>query len=154
ADGTVFPYVFNFPVTYWSEASVLIQYIANKEGGLERLRGKRIALLYHNSPYGKEPIPPLEGLRDQYGYELAELAVDHPGTDQSAAWQQVRRVRPDWILLWGWGAMTSAALMEAAAMNYPMDRILGVWWSGAEPDVMAAGESARGYLAGAFHPPG
>ena len=36
ADGRVFPYVFNFPATYWSQATAVIQYIANENG---RARG-------------------------------------------------------------------------------------------------------------------
>jgi branched-chain amino acid transport system substrate-binding protein len=35
-----------------------------------------------------------------------------------------------------------------------MDHMIGVWWSGAEPDVIPAGEGAVGYRAGTFHAPG
>jgi branched-chain amino acid transport system substrate-binding protein len=31
--------------------------------------------------------------------------------------------------------MNSAAVTEAGNVNYPRDKMLGVWWSGAEPDV-------------------
>src|SRR5262249_30763639 len=105
ADGAIFPYVFNFPTTYWSQASVFVKYIGSRVGGLDKLKGQKIALIYHNSPYGKEPIPTLEALRDKFGYELTLLAVDHPGQEQAATWLQVRRVKPDWIMLWGWGVM-------------------------------------------------
>ena len=32
-------------------------------------------------------------------------------------------------------------------VNYPRDKMLGVWWSGAEPDVIPAGDKAAGYKA-------
>jgi len=35
-----------------------------------------------------------------------------------------------------------------------MDRMLGVWWSGTEGDVVPAGEDAIGYKAATFHAPG
>src|SRR5271168_2564295 len=35
SDGTVFPYVFTFPTTYWDSADTMITYIAGKEGGVE-----------------------------------------------------------------------------------------------------------------------
>jgi branched-chain amino acid transport system substrate-binding protein len=43
--------------------------------------------------------------------------------------------------------MNGAAVKEAAAVAYPRDKIIGVWWSGAEPDVAPAGEQAIGYKA-------
>jgi branched-chain amino acid transport system substrate-binding protein len=107
--------------------------------------------VYHNSPYGKEPIPTLEILAKQHGYDLNSLAVDHPGQEQKATWLQVRRYQPDWIFLWGWGVMNQVAVKEAAAIGYPMDHFIGVWWSGSESDVVPAGESAKGYKAGNFH---
>ena len=154
ADGRVFPWTFNFPTTYWSQASAFIKYIARQEGGYDKLFKKKIALVYHNSPYGKEPIPTLEALQKRYGYDLHLLAVDHPGQEQKATWLQIRRYRPDWVLMWGWGVMNQVAVKEAAAINYPMDHFIGVWWSGSEVDVRPAGDAAKGYLAGTFHAPG
>jgi len=154
ADGRVFKWTFNFPTTYWSQASALVRYMGRREGGLARLAGKQIALVYHNSPYGKEPIPTLEHLAERFGYRLRRLAVDHPGQEQSATWLRVRREQPDWVLLWGWGVMNQVAISAAADSGYPMDRMLGVWWSASEGDVVPAGEGAVGYQAATFHAPG
>jgi branched-chain amino acid transport system substrate-binding protein len=154
ADGRVFKWVFNFPTTYWSQASAFVRYIGQESGGLDRLAGKSIALIYHNSAYGKEPIPVLEALSEKYGFKLRLIAVDHPGQEQKAAWLQVRRFQPDWILLWGFGVMNQVAIKEAAANGFPMERMLGVWWSGTESDVVPAGDDAIGYKAGTFHAPG
>lgn len=151
ADGRVFPYVFNFPTSYWSQASVFIKYIANREGGLAKLKGKKIALIYHNSPYGKEPIPTLEALSKKHGYDLRQLAVDHPGQEQKATWLQIRQYRPDYVILWGWGVMNSVSIKEAAAVKFPMDKMIGVWWSGSEADVIPAGDAAVTYKSGTFH---
>jgi len=154
ADGRIFEWVFNFPTTYWSQASAFVRYVSQEEGGLDKLADKSIALLYHNSAYGKEPIPVLEALSEKYGYKLHLIAVDHPGQEQKAAWLQIRRHRPDWVFLWGFGVMNQVALKEAAASNFPMNRMLGVWWSGTESDVVPAGDKAIGYTAGTFHAPG
>jgi branched-chain amino acid transport system substrate-binding protein len=51
------------------------------------------------------------------------------------------------VLLWGWGVMNSTALKEAQATGYPRDKMYGVWWAGAEPDVKDVGEGAKGYHA-------
>ena len=94
SDGRWFPWVFTFPTTYWSQASSVIRYIGQQEGGLDKLKGKKIAHIFHNSPYGKEANPTLEELARQYGFELTLLAVDHPGQEQKSTWLQVRRLNP------------------------------------------------------------
>jgi len=155
SDGRVFPYVFTVPATYWSQASAFIKYIGEQEGGMESLKGKKIALVYHDSAYGKEPIKTLEVLAEQFGYQLSLFPVPHPGLEQKATWLKIgRQLRPDWVLMWGWGVMNSTAIKEAAAVGYPMEKFIGVWWSGSEQDVIPAGDAAKGYLAGTFHAPG
>ena len=154
AVGSVHPWVFLAPTSYWSQASAKIKYIAAKEGGLDKLKGKKLTLIYHNSPYGKEPIPTLEALSKKYGYELELLAVDSPGQEQKATWLKVRQSNPDWIFLWGWGVMNQVSVKEAAANGFKMDRMVGVWWSGSEADVIPAGDAAKGYTSATFHTPG
>ena len=147
ADGMVFKW--NFPLigTYWVAADILVQYVAKKEGGLDKLKGKKIALVYHDSPYGKEPITLLEERSKQLGFELLLLPVTHPGVEQKSTWLKIRQDRPDFVFLWGWGVMNSAALKEAVATGYPREKMYGVWWSGAEPDVKDVGAAAKGYNA-------
>jgi branched-chain amino acid transport system substrate-binding protein len=153
SDGTVFPYVFTMPTTYWSQATSIIRYIEEQEDG--ELAGTDIALVYHDSAYGKEPIPTLEILAEDMGFELHLFPVAHPGLEQKATWLNVgRRLRPDWVVMWGWGVMNSTAIKEAAAVGYPMDRFIGNHWAGAEVDVRPAGDAAADYLAANFHAPG
>src|ERR1700680_760684 len=45
ANGAVFPWVFPMITTYWSQASTMIKYIAQKEGGEDKLNGKKIVHL-------------------------------------------------------------------------------------------------------------
>jgi branched-chain amino acid transport system substrate-binding protein len=154
ADGRVFPYVFPLITTYWSQATVMVKFIAQKQGGYDKLKGKKIVLVYHDSAYGKEPIPVLTELAKEYGYELTTLAVPHPGNEQQAQWLQVRQIKPDYVILWGWGVMNPTALKAAAKIGYPRDHVIGVWWSGAEEDVLPAGSAAKGYIAAGFNAPG
>ncbi|MGA8292305.1 MAG: ABC transporter substrate-binding protein [Rhodoplanes sp.] len=154
ANGRVFEWVFNLPATYWSQASALVKYIGEREGGMDKLKGKKIFLVYHNSAYGKEPIRTLQALSEKYGFTFRDIAVDHPGQEQKAVWLQIRNEKPDWVLLWGWGVMNQVAIKEAASIRFPMDHFIGVWWSGSENDVKPAGAAAKGYLSGTFHAAG
>ncbi len=146
ADGTIFPYVFNPPATYWGGADVGIQYIAAEVGGVENLKDKKIALVYHDSAYGKEPITTLEALAEQHGFKLSLFPVPHPGLEQKSTWLKIgRQLRPDYVLMWGWGVMNQTAIKEAAAVNFPREKFIGNWWAGNEPDVIPAGKAAVGY---------
>jgi branched-chain amino acid transport system substrate-binding protein len=93
----------------------------------------------------------LSDLAAKYGYELSMIPVPHPGNEQQSQWLQIRQIRPDWVILWGWGVMNPTALKAAARAGYPRNRMIGVWWSGAEEDVIPAGNAAEGYVAAGFN---
>ncbi|MBY5503271.1 ABC transporter substrate-binding protein [Rhizobium leguminosarum] len=146
-DGRVFPYVFPLLLNPYSETSGIVNYIAGKEGGLESLKGKKIVVLYHGSPYGKETIPIYELLAKKYGFELQQIEVPHPGNEQQSQWLTIRRAKPDYVVLRGWGVMNPVALKTAAKVGFPADHIIGNVWSNSEEDVIPAGDAAKGYTA-------
>ena len=51
------------------------------------------------------------------------------------------------MALWGWGIMNTTAIKEAQATGYPREKMYGVWWAGAEPDVKDVADGAKGYNA-------
>ena len=147
ADGNIFPWIFNPPLTYWDGASVFVRYVGSQMGGMDKLKGKRIGLVYLDAPYGKEPIPVLQDMEKKYGYKLYLYPV--PGKEmqnQGSLWLKVRRDRPDYIYIQGWGAMNPTAVKEAAKIGFPMDHLIGVWWSGGDDDARPAGPAGKGYL--------
>ncbi len=146
-DGRVFPYVFPLLLNPYSESSGIINYIASKEGGLESLKGKKIVVLYHGSPYGKETIPIYDLLAEKYGFTVVQIEVPHPGNEQGAQWLQIRREAPDYVVLRGWGVMNPVALTTAQRKGFPVDHIIGNVWSNSEEDALPAGDAAIGYTA-------
>lgn len=154
-DGKTWPYIFPVVATYWSQASATVNYIAQKEGGVDKLKGKRIALLHLDVPYGREPIPLLQRLAREKGFEFRNFPLPAPGLEQSAAWVDIaRRFRADYVLQWNYGASCTAPFKEIQKVGFPIDRFYGVWWCGSEEDVRPAGDAAKGYIAGAFHAAG
>jgi len=154
SDGRVFPYVFPLITNYWSQNTAKIKFIGMKEGGMDKLKGKKIVNLHHGSAYGKETIPILDLQAKKYGFTVTHIEVAPPGNEQESQWLQIRQAKPDWVILRGWGVMNPVALKTAAKVGFPRDHIIGVWWSGAEEDVVPAGEAAKGYIAAGFHPSG
>ena len=100
-DGMAFKWNFPLQGSYWTGSDILIQHIGKTLGGMDKLKGKKITLVYHDSPFGKEPIPLLQERAKMHGFDLQLLPVTAPGVDQKAAWLQVRQGKPDYVLLWG-----------------------------------------------------
>ena len=155
ADGRVFPWVFNPPATYWDGASVMVRHMANAEGGFEKLKGKKLGLIHLDAPFGKEPIPVLESLAKKYGFELKLYPV--PAAEmqnQGSIWLNIRRDRPDYLYNQGWGTMNPTAVKEAIKNNFPISKLVGVWWAGGDDDARAGGAEAKGYKSLNFHQSG
>jgi WD40 repeat protein/ABC-type branched-subunit amino acid transport system substrate-binding protein len=153
-DGSVFPYVFPLLITYWNQSSAMVKFMGEQEGGMDKLKGKTIANVYHHSEFGKETISILDKQAEKYGFVVKYFPIFHPGRDQKLTWEQIKRLNPDWILLRGWGEMNSVALEEAHRINYPIAHIVGTWWTGSEQDVKLAGDKAKGFIMGSFHSEG
>ena len=149
ADGRVFEWNFPLLANYWTGADAIIQDILKKEKG--SLKGKKIALVYHDSPYGKEPIPLLQKRAEKEGFELVLLPVTAPGVEQKSTWLQVRQSRPDYVVLWSAGVMTPTAIREAQATGYPREKMYAIWWGGSDHDVKDIGAGAKGYNTVTIH---
>ncbi len=142
ADGKVFQWAFNTPLSYWDGASIILKYLQDQGD----LSGKKIAFLHLDHPFGKEPLPYLEQKAEAQGFELVPIPVGlKEMQNQSAQWLQIRRERPDYVIMWGWGAMNAGAITEAVKTKFPMENMLGVWWSGHDADLKIVGEDGKGY---------
>ena len=85
------------------------------------------------------------------GFEVAYFPVGVKEMQaQSAQWLNVRKERPDWMVMWGFGAMNASAIKEAAKIRYPMDRFIGNWWAAADVDLRPVGEAGKGYIGANF----
>ena len=151
SDGRVFPWVFPLLTNYWSQNTAKIKFIGMKEGGMDKLKGKKIVNIYHDSAYGKETMALLDKQAAKYGFTVVHIPVAHPGNEQQSQWLKVRQEKPDWVILRGWGVMNPTAIKAAAKVGFPRDKIVGVWWSGAEEDTIPAGDAAKGFIAAGFN---
>ncbi len=144
-DGRVFPYVFPLGTNYLSTNTVKIKFIGMQEGGMEKLKGKKIVNLHMDSAGGKETIPALDAQAKKYGFEITHIAVAMPGSEQQSAWLEIRRIKPDWVILREWGVAPAVALKTAEKTGFPLNRIVGVPFAGTEDDLVPAGASAKGF---------
>ena len=148
-DGSVFPYAFPLVSTYQMQASAILRFIKEKEKG--SLAGKKIAYLYHDSAYGKEPIASLQEEAKLEKLELSLIPVAHPGNEQGAQWLKIRQEKPDYVVFWGWGVMNQTALKAAQKVGFPREKMIGSWWAGSEEDTVPAGDAAKGYMSATWN---
>lgn len=135
SDGETFPFVFPMMATYWSQAALLVDYMDTKEGGL---KGKKIAHVYIDSPFGREPIPVLEELAKRKDFTLRTFPYASPGNEQSSTWSEVRRYRPDFVIIWGAGGGQAVSVREAIRNGISPGQIHSVVWL-AEADMKTVG---------------
>lgn len=159
SDGRFFPFTFTTPTNYWSQNTAKIKWIAKQQGWAgdmndigKYLKDVKIANLYLDVPYGQETKPILDAMSKKLGFEVRHFPVPAPGIDQTAQWMDiVRRYKADWVINRNWGVSCTVPLKEAARLNFPSDKVLGVWWCGSEEDVLPAGKAAVGYRTTNFH---
>ena len=146
ADGTRFPYLFPVAATYWSQGAAAIKFAKDQLGG--DLKGKKIAYVYYDNPAGKEPLPIIEALQKQEGFELRTFAVPPPGVEMGAQIIDItQRYRPDFVIDHLFGRSPSVAIKGYKGAGYPLKKVLGLVWASAEADINAAGgwSAAEGY---------
>lgn len=155
ADGRVWPWVFGAHSNYWSQIAVQLNFMAQKEGGVEKMKGKTVAHLHIDTAFGREPLPAMRQIAEKWGFKLVEIPVPAPGLEQQSQWLQIRREKADWVTMWGAGSgMNSTAITTAARIGFQRDRIIYVTFGGAEEDMIPAGDAAKGTYVTANAVPG
>jgi branched-chain amino acid transport system substrate-binding protein len=152
--GDIFPYYFMPGINTYDEHSIMVHYIGGLEGGMENLQGKKIAMLFHGSPYGREAIAFMDSMCEKHGCSHEAIEVPHPGNEQQSQWLKIRKMKPDYVLLRGLGVMNPVAMQTAKRMGFPVSRLIGNIWSNSDEDVIPAGGAADGYQAITTHPAG
>jgi branched-chain amino acid transport system substrate-binding protein len=125
-DGEVFKNVFPLAPTYWGQAANIISYFKKQAGG--KLDGKKVAYLYLDTPFGREPMPVLEALKRIERFDLQTFPFPVPGNDQSAAFAQIRRFQPDWVVLWSFSPLNPITFREMQRNGIPLEKLVTVNW--------------------------
>jgi branched-chain amino acid transport system substrate-binding protein len=138
ADGSRYPYLFPIAATYWSQGAAAVEFVKSKLGG--NLKGKKIAYIFYDNPAGKEPMPIVDELQKQEGFELRTFAVPPPGVEVGAQVLDItQRYRPDFVIAHLFGRSPAAAIKAFKSNGYPLSKVVGLVWASSEADIDAAG---------------
>jgi branched-chain amino acid transport system substrate-binding protein len=151
SDGRVFPYVFAPPTNFWSLNTAKLRFFGQRAGGMDRLKGRKIAHVYLENDYGRGTMPILDAQAAQYGFAVQHLAVPWPGLDQKATWLWVKVAQPDWVILRSAGVSTGTALKAAAQVGFPREKIVGAAVTCTEQELLPAGEAAVGFICATWY---
>ena len=77
ADGRVWPWVFGAHSNYWSQIAVKLNFMAQKEGGIDKMKGKTVVHLHIDTAYGREPLPAMRQIAQRWGFN-ADRNPDAP----------------------------------------------------------------------------
>ena len=144
-DGTRYPYIFPIAATYWSQGAAAVDFARKQLGGL---KGKKIAYIFYDNPAGREPIPVIEDLSAQEGFQLKTFAVPPPGVEMGAQVLDIaQRYHADFVIAHLFGRSPSVSIKEFKRVGYPLRKVVSFVWGSAEADVEAAGgwSAAEGY---------
>ncbi|MSP95873.1 MAG: hypothetical protein EXR29_01335 [Betaproteobacteria bacterium] len=138
ANGDKFPYIFPIAATYWSQGAAAVQFAKDKLGG--SLKGKKIGYLYFDNPAGREPLPVLEALAKEEGFEMRTFAVPSPGVEMGAQVIDIaQRFKPDFVIAHLFGRSPSVSIKELKRIGYPLSKVVSFVWGASEADIIAAG---------------
>jgi len=147
-DGKRFPYIFPVAASYWSQAAAAVKFVLDewKKTG-KQPKDLKLAYVFYDNPAGREPVPILERLAKQEGFQMRTFAVPPPGLEMGAAALDIaRRFRADWTITHLFGRSPSVSIKELNKAGYPMNRVVSLVWGAAEPDADAAGwDITQGY---------
>lgn len=146
ADGKRYPWIFPVAATYWSQATVAVDFVKKQLGG--DLKGKKIAYIFFDNPAGREPIGVLEDLAKLEGFEMRTFGVPSPGIEMAAQVLDITgRFRPDFVISHLFGRAPAVAIKEFKGKGFPLNKMVGFVWAVSEADIAAAGgmNFAEGY---------
>jgi branched-chain amino acid transport system substrate-binding protein len=143
-DGTKYPFLFPMAATYWSQMGAAVKFV---QDNWKEKRKPKIAYVYYDNPAGQEPMPVLQDLQKQLGFELQTYAVPPPGLEMGPQVQEIaRQYKADWVITHLFGRAPGVSIKEFARVGFPRNRIISFVWGSAESDLQVAGvEEAEGY---------
>lgn len=146
ADGKYYPYLFPIAANYWSQAAAAVEFAKKQLGG--SLKGKKIAYIFYDNPAGHEPLPILDTLAKQEGFQLKDYAVPPPGVDVSSQVLAIaQQYRPDFVIDHTFGKSPALIIKGLQQNGYPLNKVVALVWASGESDIIGAGgwSVAQGY---------
>ena len=140
-DAQKYPSQFMVGPNYSEMVGILLQYIAKTKPGA------KIALVYSDTEFGKDPVEAARAEAKKLGLNLALEVVTPPSSvDVSTEVIKLRRADPDYTIFHGYvSAPIPEFINQAKALNLKT-AFMGTFWSMDNQTVMRMGANSDGFL--------
>jgi len=132
------PYNFLIGTSYSDQMVIALQWI--KDQG-----GTKVAVLHHDSPFGKSPVPDGEDFAKANGMEFIAIAMPGGATDLTPELSQIEAFGAQYIIVQNVASPAALALRNASDLG--MDaQFVCLNWCADESLVELAGDAAEGVI--------
>ncbi|MBF0299388.1 MAG: ABC transporter substrate-binding protein [Oligoflexia bacterium] len=140
-----FPYVFVPSSTYDEEVGVLLKYIKDNH---KKSSGKpRLAILHHDSGFGRAPIEYAKKVCEKLGIEIVSInSMDSGITNATDIFKNIAPLNPQYVILHDTARRTSVGIRDGKTV-LPNAQFLGTYYSISEQTFEIAGNKTDGYIA-------
>lgn len=146
ADPKTYPTIFVFGPTYNDMAGALLQQIRRSKG-----RGAKIALVYSNSEFGRDPIAFIKAQSARLGFQIvAEEVTPLAIADATPLVTRLRQTQPDFVIAHGYVLTVEPLLVRAAREQGVRATFMGTYYSAELALLQRAGAASDGFIV-AYH---
>ncbi len=142
AQAGLYPSIFIPGPTYSDQIGLILRYISQQKPGA------KVALLYSDTEFGKDPIPFAKKLIPKMKLNLvAETAEQISPKDLDATVEILRKAAPDYVIVHGFTGKCMPDLVKKCRAAGLACRFIGTFWEVSEQTVAVLGPLSEGLLA-------
>ncbi len=147
ADPEKYPTIYVFGPTYNDMFEALLLQIRRTKGRA------RVALVYSNTEFGRDPIPYAKKRAPELKMEIVHEEVTPPSlTDATPIVLNLRRANPDFVLLQGYALSAEPLILRTAREQGLKASFMGTYYSAELALIQRAGPAAEGFIV-TYHNP-
>ncbi|PZR89364.1 MAG: amino acid ABC transporter substrate-binding protein [Stutzerimonas stutzeri] len=140
-DPKKFPLQFMAGPDYTEMFGILLRYIAKEKPGA------RVAFVYSDSEFGRDPIVPSEAVAKELKLSVVEKIVTPPGSvDVSTEVLKLRRANPDFTIFHGYVLAPIPEFVTQAKQMGMKSQFMGTFWTMDNSTVQRMGDAAEGFM--------
>lgn len=147
ADPEKYPTIYVFGPTYNDMFEALLRQINRTKDRA------RVALVYSNTEFGRDPIPYAKKRAPELRMEIVHEEVTPPSfTDATPVILNLRRANPDFVILQGYALSAEPLLLRTAREQGLRATFMGTYYSAELALIQRAGPAAEGFIV-SYHNP-
>jgi branched-chain amino acid transport system substrate-binding protein len=140
-DPKKYPNQFIVGPDYTEMFGILLRHVAKEKPGA------KVAFVYSDSEFGRDPIDEGEALCKQLGLQLVTKIMTPPGSvDVSTEVIKLRRAAPDYTIFHGYILAPIPEFIQQGRQQGMSSKWMGTFWTMDSSTVMRMGEAADGFM--------